>query len=265
ITSIDRSIYWLGEDGLYRYDGQVIQEISKAVRSEFNSSADPEFYYRAHAYHDVERNLFICWYVSINSSDGYPDRAIVFNINDGTISFWGDLQGNINNITAATSDYRYMLEKTWRDVEGAWLEQSGSWFSQTWGSEAPILMVAGNLTAPGNRVMQVDPYLTDNGIAYEASLRTHMLAVKTDTEDSIVRLTRAALYSARNGVTLQIRHGRSDDGDTIIWHDFKSIVLSADEDHFVDFHRRGRFHMLDFVSEEAEDIQIAGIGLEIGS
>lgn len=269
IKSGEDNIFFCGDMGAYEYDLYTFTEISAPVRNQFIQSMHPEYKNRMHATLDRIRGLYIVYYCSLKSI-GMPDRAFVYDYRNKKCSFW-----DLPFVAPSSGEHQESGYNTWQDMSHPWISESGSWFSQAWIKEAEISLLAECWDAAGtkSRIRQLttesadhpggwvskdppmDPFTTKLRLAYLSA---------SEEQDDISQVKRLGLYARRNGATISVRHGRSDDGETILWNPVISKVLGAgEEDHFVDIGRAARFHVFDIEYSLEEDFGLAGFMLEI--
>lgn len=109
-------VYWLGHSGIYRYAGDVRQldcDIQDYVLGniDFNNSD------KIVAGTNIAFNEIIWFYTSLDSSDGEPDKYVVYNYENniwyyGSLarSYWKDATFSDNPIAASTDGYVYFHE-----------------------------------------------------------------------------------------------------------------------------------------------------------
>lgn len=101
-------IYYLGEDGFYQFDGARSYPIGNGkVDQTFFADVDTSAWHRIRSVIDVGRKLIFWAYVSTSSSDGNPDRIMVYN---WETSEWSRLELSVEELFRTIS-LGYTLEE----------------------------------------------------------------------------------------------------------------------------------------------------------
>lgn len=84
IVRVENQVYYLGEDGFYAFDGLNIRAVGHAMIDRwFYSNLDENFIERVVGAYDPNAKLIYWAFPSTQSSNGNPDRILVFNYQIG--------------------------------------------------------------------------------------------------------------------------------------------------------------------------------------
>jgi hypothetical protein len=82
VINLGDSHLFMGNDDFYSFDGIQVRPIGQDIRRWFFSQLNPSYYHNIRSFFIEEYGLAIWMYPSVSSTDGYPDKAVVFEVNE---------------------------------------------------------------------------------------------------------------------------------------------------------------------------------------
>ncbi len=108
LIQIGGLVYYIGEDGFYRFDGIQSAPIgSQRVNDFFFRTADPNRIRLTRGFADPFRTILYWWFVSVNSVDGTLDQALAYN---WELDEWGFVDGQRIECFARTISPGFTLD-----------------------------------------------------------------------------------------------------------------------------------------------------------
>ncbi len=221
---------FIGPDNFYSFDGIEPKIAGDAVAKEFFRILEP-------SRSGMTANFFIeeipeAWFpfVSIDSPDGYPDRAVVYN-SDTKAWSWRDMP------MLAFGYYQRSSDITIDDMEfviDSWNEQIDSSVNL---ENSPI-----NLCGDGNGVIYALEGNSQNGADIESTLTSKLLDL--DDPGSVKRLLRVQLMISREGEgrMLPVEVGTCGNvEDPILWYGPYNMNLDVTYPPWIDLDLSGRY------------------------
>lgn len=84
IVTIAGVVYYLGQDGFYKFDGSESVGIgANRIDKTFFADADPAYFHRVSSAVDMARTIIFWSYVSVSATLGKPDKIIAYNWTTG--------------------------------------------------------------------------------------------------------------------------------------------------------------------------------------
>ena len=226
IVNVEGAHYFIGNNGLFRYDGSRLEPIGTLeVKEWIRGRINLDLVDKIRGFYD-QKNSLIYWYYPSNSSSGDCDEALVFHTITGQ---FGKVTRGIKSIVNLT-----LPNLTWGEL-GALYPTWGSWPSTVqWNS--PIFYGAG----VGHSYFGTDNFLykADSGASLDSALVTGDFG--DDSTHSV--LNRVRMRFLKKPETASMKHQyKSGVADTLK----DGVTVSMSDDKF-DLTKSARFHKATF-------------------
>ncbi|HET8730482.1 MAG TPA: hypothetical protein VFM34_05165 [Moraxellaceae bacterium] len=222
-VNIENAHLFASYDGFYAFDGTQPQPIDEPVRKWYQDNLNLSYKHRVTALHDRARSLVIWYFPSTASSNGDPDKAVVYNYKTGR---WGradlSIEAAAEYVSAQiTYDGLGSLYSTYNDLPDISYD-SPFWTAATFlpavvNTSHQVMALNG---APAASSLTTGDMGDDNILSFLSRIRPRFLT--TPTTGSLTSYSReymGATLTTRKTATMRI--GRFDFMQSARWHRVK--------------------------------------------
>ncbi|MCM0760266.1 hypothetical protein M7775_17065 [Sporomusa sphaeroides DSM 2875] len=241
---------FIGPDNIYSFNLMDVSIAGDNIAKEFFEMLEPSYSHTACAFfvEEVPENWFV--FVSTNSTDGFPDKAICYNTDTKAWSI-RDMP------MSAFGYYNLRDEGTWDTDNEPWDSDDTSWDSSTVLANAPI-----NLAGDQNGLIYVFSGNSKDGADLAFSLTSQLFDFGEPFR--LKRLKRIQLMVSREGpYNLRVRIGTAANVDEdIIWYGPYNMNLDRTMPPWVDVDITGRYFCVEFSTlKKDEPVRLTGYTL----